>query len=203
MGCHAHKQNDRGFTICDLEVIDDPKSPGCLACHMPSTPGALANQKKTPEHAYHGASIHGGTPEHLSQYVELNISTEPKGFSVMIRNRATHTLFPHPLRSAQLRVTVNRDGKKTAMPLRRYRRAIGHDGKTTSPWLADAVIEDTTIKALQTRVERFDFPLRHGDSVDVVFGYYVLDPAAAKALDLSGSEATEFTVLTRRRFEIP
>ena len=202
MGCHSHKQNNQAFAICDLEVKQGESKETCISCHMPQTIGALANQKHTATHAYHGASIHGTTPKHLSQYVKLALTVETKGFTVMIHNKATHTLFPQPLRLNQLRVTIQRGDQRITLPPKAFARVIGANGKPTMPWLADSVIKDTTIKALETRAVSFDTVLEKGDKVMVEFGYHVVDPATAKKLGLAGSSATEFIVLTHEQFEI-
>ena len=200
MGCHSHKQNSRGFAICDLEVKQGESNATCMSCHMPQTSGAVANQKRTATHAWHGASIHGSTPKHLGKYVALTLQPQAKGFTVTIANKATHTLFPHPLRQGQLRVTIVQDGKLIALPPRTFARVIGTDGKPSMPWLADRVIRDTTIKAGEKRTVTFDAVLKKGDEVMVEFGYYLVRPANAKALGLEGTPAEEFIVLKQKRF---
>ncbi len=202
MGCHSHKQNSRGFAICDLEVKQGESNATCITCHMPQKLGALANQKATRTHAFHGASIHGGTPEHLAQYVLLSLQPNAKGFAVVIHNKATHTLFPQPLRQGQLRVTIVRDAKRIVLPPRSFARIIGTGGKPSMPWLADTVIRDTTIKAEEKRTVTFDTVLKKGDEVIVEFGYYLVSPATAQKLGLDGTNASEFIVLTRERFGV-
>ncbi len=202
MGCHSHKQNDHNFDICNLEVKQNNSQATCISCHMPQKPGALANLKHTKTHAFHGSSIHGGTPAHLSQYIKLSLQTEAKGFTVTIQNKATHTLFPHPLRLGQLRVFIHRNGKDMPLEARNYARVIGANGKPTMPWEADMVIKDTTIKALQKRSEYFDTALKQGDRVTVELGYYIVNPAAAKQLGLTDPKTTDFIVLTKKQFEI-
>jgi len=70
------------------------------------------------------------------------------------------------------------------------------------PWLADAIISDTSIKALETRAVKYDTALQEGDAVIVKFGYYVVNPKAAKKLEITDKSVTEFIVLTKKRFEI-
>ena len=200
MGCHSHKQNSQKFAICDLEVKQGDSTATCISCHMPQTLGALANQKHTATHAYHGASIHEMTPEDLSQYVQLSVEKRPKGFAVLIHNKATHTLFPQPLRLNQLRVTIRRGDQSMTLPSQSFVRVIGTAGKATMPWLADAVIKDTTIKAGEKRKVSFDTELKKGDEVIVEFGYYLVNPAVAQKLGLTDAGASEFRVLTHKRF---
>ena len=70
------------------------------------------------------------------------------------------------------------------------------------PWLADAIILDTSIKALETRLVKYDAVLKKGDTVVVKFGYYVVNPKAAKILEITDKSVTEFIVLTKKRFSI-
>ena len=70
------------------------------------------------------------------------------------------------------------------------------------PWLADTVIKDTSIKALETRTESFKTVLKKGDKVEAELGYYLVNPHAAAKLGINDPGATEYTVLTRAQFEI-
>jgi hypothetical protein len=202
MGCHAHKQNKQGFTICDLGVISSETNTSCIRCHMPQVKGPLANQKQTATHAFHGASIHGNSAEHLSRYVHLDLQSNSTGFSIRLYNEATHTLFPHPLRLAQLRVTLLRDGVKRPLPTVSFERVIGTQGKPSEPWLADTVLKDTTIKARERRTFPYDVVLKKGDEVIVELGYYLVNPRWGDEHNLTGTSATEFKLLTRKVFGI-
>ena len=202
MGCHSHKQNGKGFTVCDLAVVQKDSKETCISCHMPQTKGSLANQKQNKTHAFHGANIHQGTPELLSKYVKLSLDKKADGFSVAIKNEATHTLFPQPLRLNQLRVSIERNGKTIDLKPVNFARVIGTNGKPSMPWLADSVLSDSTIKAHETRTVNYDTVLQKGDSVLVKFGYYIANPKAAKKLGIQDPGATRFIVLTKKRFEI-
>ena len=79
---------------------------------------------------------------------------------------------------------------------------IGTDGKPSMPWLADAIISDTSIKAHETRVVQYSDVLKEGDTVVVKFGYYVVNPQAAKKLEITDKSVTKFIVLTKKRFSI-
>jgi DNA-directed RNA polymerase subunit RPC12/RpoP len=200
MGCHSHKQNSKGFAVCDLEVKQGDSKETCVSCHMPKVKGSLANQKESATHAFHGHSIHGSTPTILSKYIKLSLEKNGNGFDVNIKNEATHTLFPQPLRLNQLRVSIEREGKVIKLKTESFARVIGTDGKPSMPWLADAVISDTSIKAHETRTVKYDTPLQKGDTVVVKFGYYVVNPKAAKKLNITDKSATEFIILTKKRF---
>jgi len=200
--CHSHKQNSKGFAVCDLEVKQGDSKESCVSCHLPQVQGSLANQKESATHAFHGQSIHNTTPELLSKYIKLSLDKNANGFNVNIKNEATHTLFPQPLRLNQLKVSIERDGKIIDLKIESFARVIGTDGKPSMPWLADAIISDTSIKALETRTVKYDDVLKEGDTVVVKFGYYVVNPKAAKKLEITDKSVTEFIVLTKKRFTI-
>ncbi len=202
MGCHSHKQNSKGFVVCDLEVKQGDSKESCVSCHLPQVQGSLANQKESATHAFHGQSIHDNTPALLSKYIKLSLDKNANGFNVSIKNEATHTLFPQPLRLNQLRVSIERDGKVIELKTESFAKVIGTDGKGTMPWLADAIISDTSIKALETRTVKYEDMIKEGDTVVVKFGYYVVNPKAAKKLEITDKSVTEFIVLTKKRFSI-
>lgn len=202
MGCHSHKQNGKGFTICDLEVKQGESKETCISCHLPQVQGSLANQKESATHAFHGQSIHNGTPKLLSKYIKLSLEENADGFDIFIKNEATHTLFPQPLRLNQLRVSIEREGKSISLKTETFRRMIGTEGKASMPWLADAVISDTSIKAHETRMVKYSENLKKGDTVIVEFGYYVVNPKIAKKLGITDKSVTTFIVLSKKRFKI-
>ena len=70
------------------------------------------------------------------------------------------------------------------------------------PWLADAIISDTSIKAHETRVVNYDTVLKKGDIVIVKFGYYMVNPKAASKLNMTDKSATKFIILTQDRVSI-
>ena len=198
MGCHSHKENAKGFTVCDMEVKQGNSKETCISCHMPKIQGSLANQKESKTHAFHGISIHNGTPKILSKYVKLSLTQTADGFTVTIKNEANHTLFPQPLRLNQLRVSIDRAGKTISLPAKNFVRVIGTSGKPAAPWLATEILKDTTIKAHETRTVTYQTPLKKGDRVLLDFGYYIANPKAAKKLHIQSPSATEFTVLTHK-----
>jgi len=202
MGCHSHKQNSKNFVVCDLEVKQGDSKESCVSCHLPQVQGSLANQKESATHAFHGQSIHNNTPALLSKYIKLSLDKNANGFNVNIKNEATHTLFPQPLRLNQLKVSIERDGKSIDLKTESFARVIGTDGKPSMPWLADAIISDTSIKAHETRTVKYTDVLKEGDVVVVKFGYYVVNPKAAKKLEITDKSVTEFIVLTKKRFSI-
>lgn len=202
MGCHSHKQNNKGFAVCDMEIKQGKSKETCISCHMPQVKGSLANQKQSATHAFHGHSMHHATSNNLSQYIKLSIEKIPAGFTVNIKNEAIHTLFSQPLRLNQLRVSIERGGKSIPLKTTSFIKVIGRDGKPAMPWLANEVLKDSLIKALETRKVTYTTKLQKGDTVVVKFGYYLVNPKAAKKLNITDKRVTEFIVLTQKRFKI-
>ena len=203
MGCHSHAQNAKGFTVCDLEVKPQSSKESCISCHMPRRPGTLANQKQSRTHADHRFALHGRSLEELGRYLDLNLTPGQKGFSVTLHNRANHTLFPHPLRQAQLRAAIYRDGRRIELPPVSFVRRIGHAGRPAPSWLADTTLSDTTLKAGEKRTLSYETPLEPGDRVLLEFGYRRVDPQMAKKLGIDDPEATKFRIMKRKEVRIP
>jgi len=201
LGCHDHKKNAKGFAVCDMQIKQGDSKETCISCHMTQVQGSLANQKQSLTHAFHGASIHT-KPVDLSPYVKLSFEQTNEGFAVTIGNEATHTLFPQPLRLSQLRITIERNGQETALTPVSFQRIIGTEGKPSMPWTATEVIKDNTIKALEKRRITFKQKLQKGDVVTARFGYYIVNPKAAKKLDIDDAGVTQFITLTEARFSV-
>ena len=202
MGCHSHKQNGKGFSVCDMEIKQGKSKETCISCHMPKVKGSLANQKQSATHAFHGHSIHGNTPVTLSKYIKISLDQNKNGFTVNIKNEAIHTLFPQPLRLNQLKVSIEREGKLLSLATQSFVKVIGKDGKPAMPWLATEVLKDTLIKALETRKVIYDTVLQKGDIVILEFGYYLVNPKAAKKLEITDKSVTKFIILTKKRIKI-
>jgi len=195
LGCHSHKKIENGFEVCSLEVKENKKSKeSCIRCHMPKTLGSFVNLKESKTHASHAISLRGESYKELAKYIDLNITTTNKSAKITLKNQANHTLFVHPLRLGQLRVSINEKLIKTL----NFHRVIGKDGKPTMPWLANSVVKDTTIKAFETKV--FEIPINKGDRVEATLGYYLVNPKAAKKLGLTDKKLLEFRILKRARY---
>ncbi len=201
MGCHAHKENGKGFAVCDFKVKQDDKSKhNCISCHMQKVKGSYVTLKESKTHAYHGSNIVTASPAMLEKYVKFSIQQEKEGFSVRIENEANHPLFPHPLRLGVLKVSVQHDGKTIPLKERYFARIIGKDGKPSSPWLADSVIKDTTIQAHEKRTVSYQHPLQKGDHVIVTLGYHIVNPKMAKKLGITEEHYIRFIPFKKERF---
>jgi len=119
-----------------------------------------------------------------------------KQFEISIKNESNHNLFLQALRLAQLRVNVLRRNKTLKLETKSFMRIIGKEGKPTMPWLANSEIKNNMIKANERRFITYDFQLKNTDTVDVVFGYYKVNPKMWKKLKLENDKtSTKFNIL--------
>lgn len=204
LGCHSHKQNAHKLEVCrtDIKAVQGNKE-NCISCHMPMVQGTMNTVHETSTHRYHGFAGTANRPEMLSPYVKLNLKRSDSGFIITVKNKANHPLFLHPLRLAQLRVSVRREDKTTTLEPVSFLRIIGKDGKPSMPWIADSVVKDTQIQPGESRDISFAFKLKKGDTVEARMGFYRVNPKAAKKLGLTADNSlSSFTLLKKELFQI-
>ena len=123
-------------------------------------------------------------------------------FILTIDNHTTHALLLHPLRLAVLKAEVIRGDKKFELKDEVFARVIGKNGKPAMPWVADTTLKDTMIQANEKRTLLYDFRLQKGDKVNIVLGYYLVNPQVLKQLNLEKVKAaTEFHQFKKKSFE--
>lgn len=202
LGCHSHKENAHKLQVCKMDINETTQSEkeNCITCHMPLVQGSFSTISQSKMHRYHGftGTIH--KPQMLKKYLDIGFKKEQKGFSVTLTNHASHAFLLQPLRLAQLRVTLHRAGKKITLKPKNFVRIIGKDKKPAPPWVATEVLKNTQLQAKEQRHIHFDADLQSGDEVVVHFGYYVVNPKAAKKLNLT--EFTEFKLFKEERFYV-
>ncbi|BBG65050.1 hypothetical protein NNO_0347 [Hydrogenimonas sp.] len=202
LGCHEFKKNSKGFPVCsmDLERSKNGKR-NCITCHMPQVEGPISTLSGEKSHAYHGFSGLHNRPELLADWVKLKVKSDSAGkLMVVLKNEADHTLFAHPLRLAQLRVTVKRGAEEFKLPPVEFFTVLGKDGRPAMPWAAETVLKQNRIEAHESLKIDFDFNLERGDRVKAVLGYYIVNPKAAKKLGIEKGRLTEFHTLKTERF---
>ena len=204
MGCHSHKQNSKKFAVCETEEAGAKStSENCITCHMPKVLGSATTVRLSKKHAYHGFAGARVKPTMLAKYVLLNFTNSTSGFDVSVENQSPHNLLTHPLREVQLRVTLIRGDKHIALKTHSFEKVIGTDGKASMPWLATEVVKVNMIKPEEKRVLHFDDTLESGDKIEVILGFYVVNPKALKKLNLEGDkELNRFTVLKSQHFSV-
>ncbi|MEA1891180.1 MAG: multiheme c-type cytochrome [Campylobacterota bacterium] len=204
MGCHSHKQNSHQFDVCRTEEEGAKnKKENCITCHMPKVGGSATTVRKSATHAYHGFAGARVEPRMLAKYVEIGFLKYTNGFDISLENRAPHNLLTHPLRVVQLKVIRVRDEIHTIHKTHTFVKAIGTKGKPSFPWLANQVVKNSMIKANEKRVVNYNDDLERGDRIEVVLGFYVVNPKVLKKLNLQDDkELSKFTVLKRQTFHI-
>ena len=198
MGCHNKLQNNNSFNLCevDMKAVDANEEKNCISCHMPKVDGSATSIKITKTHRFHGFSSSSNNQDLLAKYIKIDFKQNTNNFEVSIKNEASHNLFLQPLRAAVLKVSILKDNKIIKKEKRSFVRIIGKDGKPTMPWLANSEVKNTMIKANEKRVLKFDYKLDSTNTVEVVFGYYKVNPKMLKKLKLENhKESTKFNIL--------
>ncbi len=203
IGCHSHKMNKHGLNVCSTNIENEMNGTNCVSCHMPQVEGSGSNMLERTTHAFHGfpgAHSHQGM---LSKYIDINMTQEQNSFKITLHNQTSHALMLHPLRLVKLLTSVKRNGKSIALQEHIFARVIGKNGKPTMPWVADIEIKNDMIGHHERRTFGFDFKLLEGDSVEVILGYYLVNPKVLKPLKLETDEAAKrFNILKTEIFKV-
>ncbi len=203
IGCHSHKKNKHNLNVCSTNIDNSLDKSNCVSCHMPKVKGSVSILKETKEHTFHGFPGTHIYQNMLSKYVDIELLKLINSFDIAINNKSSHALSLHPMRVMELRVKLTRDGEIKEFQTKKFVRAIGVDGKASPPWKAKEVVENSAIKANEKRVVNYNYKLLKGDKLEIVIGYYLVDPKMLKGLDLEKSEvATKFYVFKTQKFEI-
>ncbi len=199
MGCHSHKQNAHGFNVCDMKVsLEELKNKkNCIECHMPKVQGSFTTLKNSPTHRFHGFAGVSNDEHLLAKYLDIDIKGTSDGFVVTLTNKATHELLLHPMRLGELRVTLYHNGQKKPLPSHYFKKVLGHQGKASAPWVATQLLQDTHLKAGQSKSFEYKQPLHKGDTLEVVFGFYKVNPKIAKKLQLKDPQLSKFKILKK------
>jgi len=201
IGCHSHKMNKFGLNVCSTNIDNELDRANCVSCHMPKVKGSVSPFKDTKEHAFHGFPGAHFNSEMLTKYVGISVLREIKSFKVNIDNQTSHAMLLHPLRLAVLKVEVVRNGKTTAFKEQFFERVIGANGKPSMPWLAKTEIRNSMIKANEKRTIEYDFSIQKGDKLNVILGWYLVNPKALKKLNLEDEKvATDFNEFKKQTF---
>ena len=198
IGCHSHKMNKHKLNVCSTNIENEMDEANCVSCHMPKVDGSVSTLNETSQHSFHGFAGSHFHSDMLTQYVDISLLRQIENFIINIDNRTSHALLLHPLRQAILKVSVTRDAKTTKLKDEVFVRVIGHNGKPAMPWAATTTLKDTMIQANEKRSVKYDFKILKGDRVDVVLGWYLVNPKALKPLKLENDKvATEFHIFKK------
>jgi len=182
IGCHSHKMNKHKLNVCSTNIDNEMDGANCVSCHMPKVEGSVSNLVKRKKHTFHGFAGSHFHSDMLTQYVDISLLRQIDNFIVNIDNQTSHALLLHPLRVAVLKVSITRKGEVTKLKNEVFVRVIGHNGKPAMPWAASTTLRDTMIQANEKRSVKYDFHIIEGDKVDLVLGWYLVNPKALKTL---------------------
>lgn len=201
VGCHSHNVNKFGLNLCSTNVNGEMNSANCVSCHMPRIDGSSSSIIDTKTHSFHGFAGAHLYSEMLTKYVDISLLKNIDHFIVNVDNKSSHALLLHPARVAVLKISVTRGEKTTELEKELFVRIIGKDGKPSMPWMAEEIVKDTMIQANEKRAVKRDFKLQEGDRVDVVLGWFLVNPKAVESLGLKDEKtATEFKVFKKQSF---
>ncbi len=157
----------------------------CQTCHMPQGFDSSANEEKKRDIAGH--EFNGKSPALRKQAFDLDYETEVQGpqtkLTVKVKNLVPHNVpTTHPIwNQVYLQVSVRGLNLKEVFKEKRMYGRTFADGKGNKTLLEhDAVklLEDTTLKADETRVENFSFPTPGATpSFDVEISLHYATPA--------------------------
>lgn len=202
IGCHSHKKNKHGLNVCSTNIDNEMDGANCVSCHMPKISGSVSNMNKTKEHTFHGFAGAHSHSNMLTQYVDISMLREINDFIINIDNRTSHSLLLHPLRKALLKVSILRDNKTIKLKDEIFVRVIGHNGKQAMPWIASVTLKNSMIQANEKRSVKYDFKIKKGDKVNVILGWYLVNPQAIKELKLENEKvANEFIEFKNQNFD--
>jgi len=202
MGCHSHFKNNHDIDICNTgQKGVNTNENNCITCHMPKVKGSATTIKITKKHAFHGFAGSRNHQNLVAKYLEISYKKTDDGFDIILKNKAPHKLFIQTLRMAQMDVRVIKNNVTKKLKPIVFAKTIGKDGVEVMPWLATQVLSDTMLKANETRTVHFDTKVNSSDEIEVVFGYYLVNPSMHKDLELApNTEPTTFHVLKTKSF---
>jgi len=109
MGCHSHKQNAKGFEVCNTKNQYD-KTSDCIGCHMTRTLGTVDKQNKDMRKDYASHNFLGvHSQEMVKKAVKLELSYKDEVLKLTINNRMGHSIITHPMRLKFVKTTITRD----------------------------------------------------------------------------------------------
>lgn len=196
MGCHANFKNEHDISVCSTDKNSNTSEKNCISCHMPQIAGSATTIAISKTHTYHGFAGVRNSPQMLSKYIEIDISKKENGFNLIIENKAPHKLMLHPLRLAVLKIKLIGQTDTIDLEETQFMRILGHDDKPTMPWMATKILKDTMLETNEKRTLSYNHNLDDIKEIEIVFGYYLVNPKMIEKLNLQDSiEATQFKVL--------
>ncbi len=196
MGCHSHKQNAKGFEVCNTKNQYD-KTSDCIGCHMPKSPGGNEkfNKKGRDEYATHNfLGIH--SLNMVKKAVKLELLYKDEVLELTINNKMGHSIITHPMRLKFAKTKIKRDSKVIwsnfkESPLEDKEATFiivfkDDANKTTLPHKAIGYKLDQNLKASSSKVIKYKVPkLQTGDEVITQWISYIINPKISKKLQIT------------------
>lgn len=196
MGCHSHKQNAKGFEVCNTKNQYD-KTSDCIGCHMPSTPGTIDKQNKGIRNEYASHEFLGvHSLDMVKKAVKLELIYKDEVLELTITNKMGHSIITHPMRLKFAKTIITRNSKVIwsnfkESPLEDKQATFiivfkDDKGNNAMPYSAIDYKLNQNLKASSTKVIKYNVPkLQKGDEVKTTWISYIVNPKIAKKLDIT------------------
>jgi len=196
MGCHSHKQNSKGFEVCNTKNEYD-KTSDCIGCHMPKTPGTIEKKDKGIRDQYASHEFLGvHSQEMVQKAVKLELSYKDDIIELVITNKMGHSIITHPMRLKFARTVVKRDGEVIwsnfkDKPIEDKEASFiivfkDDQNNSSMPNKAIGYKINRNLKAAQSKVIKYKVAgLKKGDEVITTWISYIVNPKIAKKLNLT------------------
>ncbi|MCK9491898.1 MAG: hypothetical protein M0Q24_07390 [Sulfurimonas sp.] len=195
MGCHSHKQNAKGFEVCNTKNQYD-KTSDCIGCHMTRTAGTVEKENKGMRKDYASHNFLGvHSQKMIKKAVKLELSYKNEVLELTINNKMGHSIITHPMRLKFVKTTITRDkqiiwSNFKESPIEDTEASFiivfkDNEGNTSMPSDAVDYKLNRNLKASQTKVVKYKVPkLQKGDEIKSAWISYIVNPQIAKKLDI-------------------
>jgi len=196
MGCHSHKQNSKGFEVCNTKNQYD-KTSDCIGCHMPSTPGTIEKKDNGMRDKYKSHEFLGvHSTKMIKKAVKLELVYKNEVLDLTISNKMGHSIITHPMRLKFAKTIITRDKKiiwsnfkdspledKEATFIIVFKDA---NDKPAMPNKAIGYKLNRNLKANESKVIKYNVgKLQKGDEIKTTWISYILNPKIAKKLQIT------------------
>ncbi len=196
MGCHSHKQNAKGFEVCNTKNQYDETS-DCIGCHMPSTPGTIEKKNKGTRDKYVShefLGVHSG--KMVKKAVKLELVYKNEILELTINNKMGHSIITHPMRLKFAKTVITRDSKiiwsnfkESPLEDKEATFIIVFKDSKDKPALPNKAIGyklNRNLKASSSKVIKYNVPkLQKGDEIKSTWISYIVNPKIAKKLQIT------------------
>jgi hypothetical protein len=202
MGCHSHLKNSSNLLICNNSNMKSTNNKqNCITCHMPKVIGSATTIKITKKHAYHGFLGAFNKPKLLAKYIDLKVLKENNSIKVLITNNTPHPLFTQPLRVLRLKVDILEKDKVVFSKNYDFKKVFAKDNKVSMPLIANKIIEDSMIKANETKNINIEYKLKKGQIAVATLGFFKIADKSAKKLGIKDKNLSSFIELKKVRIQ--